>query len=383
MHIMVVKDAAGLQPHLSAWDSLAGAAVEPNPFYEPWMLLPALRHLGAGRSFRFVLVFRQASERCRPQQDLCGFFPLERRQRYRGLPIGNLALWQHSYCFSCTPLLRADCARECLSAFLSWLGNEPTNGILLEMPLICAEGPFFEGLIGALHECQRAFTITELFARALLRPRASAQAYLQAMRSRRHWKGLQRRRMRLSRVGHLRFAALEDARELSSWSEQFLQLEACGWKGKAGTALASRPGDCAFFREMTAAAWERRRLDLVALTVDGRPVAAKCCLFAAPGAFAFKTAFDENYARFSPGILLQTELIQRFHNQAQIRWMDSCAEPDSYLSSLWIDRRLIGTIAIATGNGFGELLVSSFPLLRWLKRQWFSANPSAGISDKH
>ena len=83
--------------------------------------------------------------------------------------------------------------------------------------------------------------------------------------------------------------------------------------------------------------------------LDGRPVAAKCCLFAAPGAFAFKTAFDENYARFSPGILLQTELIQRFHNQAQIRWMDSCAEPDSYLSSLWIDRRLIGTIVIAIG----------------------------------
>src|SRR5438105_4944855 len=28
-----------------AWQDLAGRALEPNPFYEPWFLIPALRHV--------------------------------------------------------------------------------------------------------------------------------------------------------------------------------------------------------------------------------------------------------------------------------------------------------------------------------------------------
>jgi len=47
--IIAVEDFAQLEEHLPAWEDLALAAIEPNVFYESWMLLPALRAYGGGQ----------------------------------------------------------------------------------------------------------------------------------------------------------------------------------------------------------------------------------------------------------------------------------------------------------------------------------------------
>ena len=44
-----------------------------------------------------------------------------------------------------------------------------------------------------------------------------------------------------------------------------------------------------------------------------RAIAMKCNLRAGDGAVAFKIAYDEAYARFSPGVLLEIEQIERLH----------------------------------------------------------------------
>ena len=135
------------------------------------------------------------------------------------------------------------------------------------------------------------------------------------------------------------------------------------------TALASNEADREFFVQSVATAHRRGRLDLTFLRLDGRTLAAKCCFLAPPGAFAFKIAFNEDYAKCAPGILLAAELIQRFHTRPGIRWMDSCAEADSFLNSLWIDRKTMQTVAVATGKWSGDFVVSALPVLRWVKRK--------------
>ena len=52
---------------------------------------------------------------------LCGFFPLERAGRYKGLPVPMARLWKHVHCFLGTPQVRAGHAHECLNALLDWL----------------------------------------------------------------------------------------------------------------------------------------------------------------------------------------------------------------------------------------------------------------------
>jgi hypothetical protein len=104
---------------------------------------------------------------------------------------------------------------------------------------------------------------------------------------------------------------------------------------------------------------------MLALTVGGRTVAMKCNFLAHDGAFAFKIAYDEAYARFSPGTLLELENIREFHRRPELRWMDSCAAAEHFMANrLMLDRRSLACVLTTTGRASGELLVSSLPLLQ-------------------
>ena len=59
--------------------------------------------------------------------------------------------------------------------------------------------------------------------------------------------------------------------------------------------------------ELVAAAWDEGRLQFRRLDVDGRPVAMLVNFLCPPGSFSFKTAFDEDFAHYSPGVLLQID----------------------------------------------------------------------------
>ena len=50
--VVVVRDLPALSSFVPAWEELAAAALEPNVFYEHWMLLPALQAFGAGKDLR-------------------------------------------------------------------------------------------------------------------------------------------------------------------------------------------------------------------------------------------------------------------------------------------------------------------------------------------
>ncbi len=51
LSLVVVRDVEELDSYVPAWEKLAADAIEPNVFYEPWMLIPAIRSLGAGRTW--------------------------------------------------------------------------------------------------------------------------------------------------------------------------------------------------------------------------------------------------------------------------------------------------------------------------------------------
>ena len=68
------------------------------------------------------------------------------------------------------------------------------------------------------------------------------------------------------------------------------------------------------------------------------------------GAYSYKTAFDEAYARFSPGVLLQREALSLVEDP-QISWIDSCAAPDhAMIDHIWRERRAIARHSIAIGG---------------------------------
>jgi Acetyltransferase (GNAT) domain len=365
MSVVVIKDFDILEDYFQAWEDLAANALEPNPFYESWMLMPGLRALATGKDLRVVLVLTVNLG----EPVLCGVFPLERQKRYKRLPVPAFNLWRHIYCALCTPLIRASYARECVDAFLDWLASE-SDCALMDFNLVAGDGPFHQLLNDCLTTRQSSRLVGETYGRAVLRPKESAEQYLRAALNRQHRKDLRRKLRRLSELGRVEFDSLELEGDIDTWVEEFLQLEASGWKGRDGGAFACTDANRHFFVSVAKAAFARGRLMMLALRLDGKAMAMKCNLVSSPGSFAFKIAFDENYSLYSPGVLLEVDNINLLHAERRVEWMDSCAVAGHpMIDRLWPDRRAIQSLLVPTGKKAGELVISALPLMRSINRK--------------
>lgn len=383
MSLTIVHGAQELAEHFAAWENLAANTCERNVFYEPWMLLPALTAFGAGAALRFVLIYTTGPSNEGSKPVLCGFFPLQLHSRFKGMPVGYTSLWRYSYCYLCTPLLRPEYASDCLAAFFTWLERAPESGALLKLEWVASDGLFQQLLTDYFNQTRKLLTVEEQFNRALLERTstgsAAAEAYINTALSGKRRKELRRQEKLLRDLGQLEYveasAETLTGAQAESWFEQFLQLEAQGWKGAEGSALASAPASREFFLQIARGAAERGQLMLLALHLDGKPIAMKCNLLAGEGSFAFKIAFDEAFASYSPGAQLELENIRRVHastNRTDLVWMDSCATSKHFMiNRLWLARRSITTMLVATGKAGGNFLVSVAPLLRWVKRKFF------------
>jgi CelD/BcsL family acetyltransferase involved in cellulose biosynthesis len=169
-------------------------------------------------------------------------------------------------------------------------------------------------------------------------------------------KELRRLETRLGELGTLRVRELGPDEALEPWCDYFLALEASGWKGEQGTALACNAHTELFFRTAVEGARAAGKLQFLRLDLDGRAIAMLINFLAAPGGFSFKTAFDPEYARFSPGVLIQLENLRRL-DRAGLEWMDSCAaENHSMIDSLWPGRRRVVRVTVRLA-GFRRSLV--------------------------
>jgi CelD/BcsL family acetyltransferase involved in cellulose biosynthesis len=374
--VTVLAGADALAPWIPAWEALAARALEPNAFHEPWLMLPGLEAFGAGQDVRFVLLHSAPVPGSAPV--LLGIFPVERATRYRGLPLRHLRLWRHRHCFLGTPLLDATRAREVLSRFLDWVAAEGRS-CAMEWEMVSADGAFLRALNAVMNERRQPVYVAYSYDRGLLRRRGSTEDYLEEALPRDSRRELRRLERRLGEQGKLEYAEWAQPAGACEWVQRFLAVEASGWKGQRGSALASTEANRHFFTRATALGAERGRLMMLEMRLDGRPVAAKCnFLAAAGGGFTFKIGYDEAFKRYSPGTLLEIENIRRFHDRPALAWMDSCATPDHFMiNRLWLDRRAVLTCVTATGRVPGDLVVSALPLARWLYRRLTPAKQGA------
>src|SRR5690606_28192566 len=329
-----VADPLALSSDLAAaWDSLAAEASEPNPFAERWCLQSALHLLDPDRQAPLVIV------RDGHAGPVIGVMPLAAATRYGRLPLRHVAGWAHPNHFHGAPLVRAGCETLFWSILLGWCDAAPWARTLLHLPRLTEEGPLHRALVEAARARGGEAVTVHREERALLGSDLSPEAYWDAAVRAKKRKELRRQASRLAELGAPAFRRWQEGEALDPWLDAFLELEARGWKGRAGSALASHADTQAWFRAMLTGAAAAGRLDLRALDLDGRPIAMLVSFLSPPGGFSFKTAFDEDYSRFSPGVLLQQANLDLL-NDPQIAWVDSCAAPGHpMIDSVWRERR--------------------------------------------
>ncbi|MFM5949327.1 MAG: GNAT family N-acetyltransferase [Novosphingobium sp.] len=340
-----------------AWDALAQCAAEPNPFHESWYLLPALRALDPAGSISILQVAADG--------DLIGLLPVRHERRYYGRPIPQLCGWIHGNCFLGSPLVASGLEKAFWRALLDWADRQGGTSLFLHLAALPLDGPLHAALKAVLAEQDRLAGLVFREERAMLASDLSPHSYFEESLSGKKRKELRRQFARLSELGEVRFERSRDDQGLARWIDDFLALEHSGWKGTAGSALASHQTTTRLFRDALQGAANRDRLERLTLTLDETPIAMLVNFLTPPGAFSYKTAFDERYARYSPGVLVQRENLDLLAD-LQIEWCDSCAAADHpMIDHIWRERRSVGRVSIAIG---GKLRRSLFSALLKLER---------------
>jgi CelD/BcsL family acetyltransferase involved in cellulose biosynthesis len=140
--------------------------------------------------------------------------------------------------------------------------------------------------------------------------------------------------------------------DVRSALEEFLALEASGWKGQHGTAILCDKDRTGFTRDFVNTLAAHALVWVQVLRLDGRAVAARVVLRSGMGAFTWKSTYDEAFRDYSPGILLLEDFTNAILSEQNVAFVDSCSYgDDGYMADFWMERQPIADLLFDARRG--------------------------------
>ena len=318
------------------WRSLSERAVEPNGYYLPeWEI--SVNASARGRTDASALAAWHEAR-------LVGLLPVVSMARAYKIPLPALVS-AHPYGTLCTPPLDRAISDDAVTQLMEQARKAGARALILrDMSL---DGPAMKAVAESLGREALRPRVLQSYLRASLEATREAETLLQDALGAKKLKELRRQRHRLAEHGAVNFDVARSPNEVTAAIETFMKLEASGWKGARGTALAQDEGDAAFIRRATAALAETGQCEIATLRAGDTPVAAAIVLRHQDRAFYFKLGVDERFAKFSPGVQLTLDLTRHLCADPAIASADSTASPDHpMINPIWRGRFAIGDVLI-------------------------------------
>jgi hypothetical protein len=231
---------------------------------------------------------------------------------------------------------------EVLTSFVSGLGSRTL--ILSNVP---AAGPFWDRLEQSAVEAQGSLAVLERRERAALVPKTTFEDWFSSNFERKRRKEYRRLKARLGEDGKLESHAWAPGDPVDPWIDDLLALEAKGWKGRRGTALAADLRMATAFRAALHRLAAEGSLRLWKLVFNGEPIAMMSGLVKGSQGWLGKIAYDEAFAKYSPGVMLVLEATERLMGKERLALVDSCAIPNHpMINNIWRDRLALCDVMI-------------------------------------
>lgn len=332
---------------LKELEYLCARAIEPNIFFSPRFLAPAMPRLG--KAVKLAIIRDQSAVTSRLR--LLMPFTIKRTALPLAVPV--IRIWSNEFGPLGTPLVDHDDPVCCMEDFFSMLAQPQLKlPKVMVLPDIRTDGPFAAALHSVAESRNLPLLITSEVARPYLKSDLEGEAYLRKTLQPHHFREFCRLKRRLQQQGNLEYKIGRQPEEIRTGIEAFLKLEAAGWKGRKKTAMAANPHQAAFAREAVQLLGQADQCRIHMLTLDGHAIAILIVFIACGVAYTWKTSFDEAYASYSPGTLLMIETTQNHLEDPNIVETDSCALPDHVvMSRLWGERRSLATYVIGLSPG--------------------------------
>lgn len=311
MHIRTIPLAAVTDADAQAWQRLADAAVAPNMYLDPRYLVPA-RHRGEEAADVQVVVVQEGGEWLAALAVTTK--PVAPHVPLRAVTTGGAFATVHSDRHH--PLVRAGREVESLAALLRGMRRVGLPGLVL-LRRFPGDGP----LADALAEVGRTTSVRVWERRRDVGPFAPREALtLPAVAplvdgvlvdpplADDHLASDERRNLRRGVRGLVRAAGgpleLHDISADPTAEDQFVELQAAGWKGDAGrggSALRLEPVAERWFRQVVAGFRRDGDLAVVRVAAAGQTLWIGYGLRSGGAYFGFLDAYAEEHRRFSPG----------------------------------------------------------------------------------
>lgn len=326
----------------SKWERLLSSSIEKNPFFCLKIMNSAHNHLRQAHDLDAIVIHDLSSK------ELVGFIPFTRQKPVSLLPeIANNS-HLHLYQMHGVPLIDRTRAREVVDTFLKLTATETFTARRWIFPHVPADGPFAKLLAECAANSGYETHCIKLYDRpVLVRDPAGFAAHVDRIIGKKRKKDIDRNFRRLREVGTVTFERATHRDHVEARLEDFLRLEAKGWKGRKGTAFLSNHSDACFARSAFSGGGDGVEISIDSLLVNDAPVACSLNLKIGETIFTPKCTYDEDWRKYSPGLLLEYLVIEEFYRDDDLRYMDSAVTVnDHVISDFWNETQPMGTLVL-------------------------------------
>lgn len=322
-------------------EGLAGTAGGVNVFFESAFQEAAIGRIGSPRRM-MMLVKEHVGEEASLRMAL----PVT--EEYHGLPpMRMLRAFSHPFAPLSAPLIDLRDAEETTLRFAELFSQlSPRLALVLEdFPCQDAAARL---LIGAFSARGVATNLVCQRDRAVVSSNASAwSGGRPVIGSKETARKNVRSMKRLKELGEVRFETTASYVETMLRFEEFLVLEARGWKGREGGAIITNKKVAPFARQSVSELAKRDKASVFSLRLDGRAIASLIMLRSGGRYFPWKIAVDDAYRHFSPGIILAIEAIGAVGMRTGFELVDTLTGEGSWVERIVRERMQVATLVIA------------------------------------
>jgi hypothetical protein len=339
-------------------DALQTQATQANIFVDPGVMN------AANENSQIFLVWREEGA----VRQLIAAWPLSRSGR------NVLTPRLHEYMMLSAPLVHSNYLEEGWLSLLEAIACKKTLPGIIHCPFI-PEGDIFTVLQKALRASKMPFAVVAKEKRGFLTAQINSEGFFATQVSGKARRNMSAQRSRLEKLGRLSYEVFSGKRAYEKLDD-FLALEAKSWKGRRGTAIASRHKDRNFittcFKNLSA-----DKAFISALMLNGIPIAMGLVFRSFGHAWFLKTAYDEKLSSLSPGVHYAKTLAEEFLRDPEFYESDSCARLGLGRHVMfWNTPRFFYNLLIRTSGqrnfSFAALAMAmkTKEYLRAIKRRW-------------
>lgn len=307
LQTVTIRDFDTLEAHSDAWDRLAWKAPQRNAYLLSSWFKAAFRH-ALGPDEQWFCSFAYADG------NLIGVLPaIVAPHPLLGRKYPVLRTFdKHSQ--SGEILLSSDYSAAALHALLQEAARVEPRHVGLDMKAVRSNSPMWTAIRGGVpgYFAHRGWRYSYSF----LEVQGEFEDYLKTLGNMR--KNLGRYRRKLQSRGDIHFEVKLGSAAKVDFLAEFLALEASGWKGRNGTAIASKSDSTDFYGALVSNLAARGQLEWHTIRLSGHLIAAEMGIRCGAALVLPKTAYDENFADCRPGNLLNAAFIEEAFSRPEL-----------------------------------------------------------------